>query len=110
MNSAYSNLKKIYSLIYGNFMASVQAIINGYSEYKNKSKQYDCQWLLHKGKSIVSGLDTKVNKMVLMHGTIFSFLKIWQFQKNSMMYIELECRDSQISWKRTCTSECQIDR
>ena len=52
-------------------------------DYKSKSAKYDCQWLLNKVKTIVSGLDTKTNKMVSLHGDIISFMTMRQYQQES---------------------------
>ena len=73
-----SNLKKIYSLIYGNCTESVQTMIKADSEYEVKSKVFDYAWLFEKVKAIVSGLDTKVNLRVSLHDVIFNFILLKQ--------------------------------
>ena len=73
LNLTKSNLKKIYGVIYGNCTESVQAMIKTDADYETKSKDFECQWLLDKVKIIVSGLDTKSNKRVSLHGALFSF-------------------------------------
>ena len=36
-----SNLKKLYSLVYGNFTESVQTMLKADREYEEKSKDFD---------------------------------------------------------------------
>ena len=69
-----SNLKKIYSLVYGNCTESVQTMIKADSEFETKSKAFNYAWLFEKVKAIVSGLDTKVNLRVSLHDVIFNFM------------------------------------
>ena len=69
-----SNLKKAYSLMYGNCTEGVQAQIKADSEYEVKSKIFDHKWLFEKVKKVVSGLDTKVNLRVSLHSTMIIFL------------------------------------
>ena len=44
------------------------------SEYEMKSKTFDYKWLFQKVKSIVSGLDTKVNLRVSLHDAMLNTL------------------------------------
>ena len=59
LNIVKSNLKKIYSLIYGNCTEGVQTMLKADSDYEVKSQNFDYEWLFKKAKAIVSGLDTK---------------------------------------------------
>ena len=62
-----SNLKKLYGIVFGNCTESVQTMIRTDSEYEEKAKTFDYAWLLQKVKTIVPGLDTKVNLRVSLH-------------------------------------------
>ena len=44
------------------------------SEYEMKSKTFDYKWLFPKMKSIVSGLDTKVNLRVSLYNALLNTL------------------------------------
>ena len=48
------------------------------TNYEEKSRVFDYEWLLKKVKSIVSGLDTKVNLRVSLHGAMLKFLTMKQ--------------------------------
>jgi len=78
LNLTKSSLKKIYDVIYGNCTESVQAMIKTDADYETKILK--CQWLLNKVKTIVSGLDTKSKKRVPLHGALFNFLTMHQYQ------------------------------
>jgi len=67
------NLKKLYSLVYGNCTDSVKTIIKTDDEYEKRSKSFNCAWLLRKVKTTVSGIDTKTNLRVSLHAVIFIF-------------------------------------
>ena len=71
-------LKKMYSLIYGNCTESVQTMLKEDTEYEGKSKIFDYKWLLDKVKTVVSGLDTKVNLRVFLHDVMFDFILLKQ--------------------------------
>mmetsp|Transcript_11443 Transcript_11443/g.16184 ORF Transcript_11443/g.16184 Transcript_11443/m.16184 type:complete len:134 (-) Transcript_11443:1703-2104(-) len=73
-----SNLKKIYSLVYGNCTDGIHTMLKGDSEYEARSKTFDYEWLFKKVKTIVSGLDTKVNLRVSLHAAMLNFLNIRQ--------------------------------
>ena len=73
-----SNLKKLYSLIYGNCTESVQTMLKADEDYEEKSKEFDYAWILEKVKMIVSGLDTKVNLRVSLHDAISNYMLIKQ--------------------------------
>ena len=79
LNTIKSNLKKIYSLIFGNCTEGVQAMLRGDKEYEVKSKAFNCAWILEKVKTITSGLDTKVNLRVSLHDTLLNFMLLRQF-------------------------------
>ena len=73
-----SNLKKLYSLVYGNCTDGVHTMLKADSEYDEKSRVFDYEWLFKKVKSIVSGLDTKVNLRVSLHASMLNFLTMRQ--------------------------------
>ena len=75
-----SNLKKVYSLMYGNCTESLQTMLRADSEFELKSKTLDHKWLFEKVKTIVSGLDTKVNLRVSLHDVMFNFILLKQQQ------------------------------
>ena len=74
-----SNLKKLYSVIYGNCTESVQTMLKADEEYEVKSIDFDYVWILEKAKMIVSGLDTKVNLRVSLHDAISNYMLIKQY-------------------------------
>ena len=74
-----ANLKKVYGIVYGNCTESVQTMIKTDSEYNEKSKKFDHGCLLEKVKTIVSGLDTKVNLRVSLYDVITKFVFLKQF-------------------------------
>ena len=78
LNIAKTNLKKVYSLIYGNCTDWVQTMLKADNEYEDESKKFDYKWLFKKVKSIVSGLDTKVNLRVSLHAEMLSFINMRQ--------------------------------
>ena len=73
------NLKKVYTIVFGNCTDSVQTMIKTDSEYEEKSKTFDHAWLFEKVKTIVSGLDTKVNLRVSLHDVMLNFMLLKQF-------------------------------
>ena len=46
--------------------------------YEGKLKVFDYKWLLDKVKTVVSGLDTKVNLRVFLHDVMFDFILLKQ--------------------------------
>ena len=56
-----SNLKNIYSLVFGNCSEGVHTMMKAEKGYNHKSKDFYCKWTLLKAKTIVLGLDTKTN-------------------------------------------------
>ena len=74
-----SNLKKVYTLIYGNCTDSVQTMIEADKEHKMKSKSFDHEWILEKVKKIVSGLDTKVYLRVSCHTALIDYMLLKQY-------------------------------
>ena len=73
-----SNLKKLYTLVYGNCTDGAHTMLKADSEYDEKSRVFDYEWLFKKVKSIVSGLDTKVNLRVSLHASMLNFLTMRQ--------------------------------
>ena len=69
-----SNLKKIYNLVYGNCLNSVQTMLKTGEDYEDKSKVFNYKWIMHKVKMIVSGLDTKVNLRVSLHAAMLNYV------------------------------------
>ena len=65
-----SSLKKLCSLIYGNFTESVKTILKSDECYEDKSKDINWTWILEKVKTNVSGLNKNVNMRVLLHDSI----------------------------------------
>ena len=78
LNLVKSNLKKLYSLVYGNCTDGVHTMLKADAEYEAKSRLFDYEWLFKKVKSIVSGLDTKVNLRVSLHSAMLNFLTMRQ--------------------------------
>ena len=78
-----SNLKKIFSVTYGNCTEAVQTMMKSDAEYEEKSKAFDCSWILIKREIIVSGLDTKVNLRVSLHTSILNFTIMRQYDNES---------------------------
>ena len=53
---------------------SVRAVIRADSDFETKSKIFDYKWLFDKVKTIVSGLDTKVNLCVSLHDVVLNYI------------------------------------
>jgi hypothetical protein len=58
-----NNLDKIYGLVWGQCSQSLQSVMKGDVEYKEKSVAADCVWLLQNLKKITSGIDKKANPL-----------------------------------------------
>ena len=69
-----ANLKKLYGLICGNCTKDVYTVLKADTDFEGKLKVFDYKWLLNKVKTIVSGLDTKVNLHVSLPDVIFTFI------------------------------------
>ena len=78
LNTVKSNLKKIYSLVYGNCIEGVQTMLKADSDYEVKSQHFDYEWWFKKMKAIVSVLDTKVNARVSLIAAIANFINMKQ--------------------------------
>ena len=74
-----SNLKKLYAIVFANCTESVQTMIQTDSKYEEKAKIFDHAWLFQKVKTIVSGLDTKVNLRVSLYDMVINFMLLKQF-------------------------------
>ena len=87
-----ANLKKLYSIVFSNCTESVQTMIQNDSEYEEKAKVFDHTWLLQKVKTIVSGLDTKVNLRVPLNDVIINYMFLKQFtnESNEAYYTRLK--------------------
>ena len=83
LNTVKSNLKKIYSLVYGNCTEGVQTMLKADSDYEVKSQNFDYEWLFKKVKAIVSGLDTKVNLRVSLHSAMTNFINMKQWENKT---------------------------
>ena len=68
------NLKKLYSLVYINCTEIVQMMLKDNAEHKQKSRNFNYKWIFSKVKTIVSGLDTRVNLRVLLHDAISNLI------------------------------------
>ena len=69
-----TNLKKLYSLEYGNCTESVQTMLKADAEHNQKSRNFYYKWTFGKVNTIVSGLDNKVNLRVSLHDAISNFI------------------------------------
>ena len=49
----------------------------------SKSNTFDHAWIIEKVKTIVLGLDTKVNKRVSMHSAMMSFMLMKQYDNEA---------------------------
>ena len=78
-----SNLKKIYSLVFGNCTDGVRTLIKSEDLYEEKSKLFDCVWILKTCKSIVCGVDTKASPRLSLHTALLSFLLLKQYGNES---------------------------
>ena len=92
-----SNLKSIHSLVFGNCTNGVQAMLKADSEYEEKTKDFDCAWILTKVKAITSGLDTKVNLRVSLHTALLNFMLVRQFNDES--------DDAYLTWFKSLREE-----
>ena len=78
-----SNLKKIYTIVFGNCTDGVKTMLKADKEFASKSKTFDHAWIIEKVKTIVLGLDTKVNKRVTMHSAMMSFMLMKQYDNEA---------------------------
>ena len=67
------NLKKLYSLVYGNCTDAVQTILKVEDEYKKILQDFNCFWLLKKINVVLSEIDTKTSTILSLH-TAIAFL------------------------------------
>ena len=63
----------------GNCTNSVRTIIKMDDKYEKRSKNFDCTWLLKKVKTVISGIDTKINLKVSLHTAMTIFLLLKQY-------------------------------
>ena len=54
-------------------------MIKADSDYEVKARDFDHMWILNKVKTIVVGLDTKLNQRVSLHAAITNFILLKQF-------------------------------
>lgn len=83
LNSMKSNLKKIYTLVFGNCMDGVKTMLKANKEFVAKSKSCDCTWIIEKVRTIVLDLDTKVNKRVTMHSAMTSLMLMKEYDNKA---------------------------
>ena len=53
-------------------------MIRADSDFKTKSKNFDYKWLFNKVKTIVLGLDAKVNLRVSLYDVVFNYILLKQ--------------------------------
>ena len=53
------------------------------AEHEQQSKDFDYRWIFGKVKTVISGLDTKVNLRVLLHDAISNFVLLKQHEHES---------------------------
>ena len=70
------------------------------SEYDEKSRVFDYEWLFKKVKFIVSGLDTKVNLRVSLHASMLNFL--------TMRQVESETNDDYLTRFKSSTETLKL--
>ena len=58
--------------MYGNCIESVQTMLKANADFESKLKVFDYKWLLHEAKIVMTGLDTKVNLRVSLHGMMMT--------------------------------------
>ena len=68
------NLKKVFTLVFGNCADRVKTMLKVEKHCLAKSKDFDHLWIINKVKVIVLGLETEVNKRVTMYSTRMSFM------------------------------------
>jgi len=74
-----SNVKKMYSLVFGNCTDGVPTLHKAEELYEEKYCAFDCTWLLKIIKSIVSVIDTKMIPIVSLHTAMMYFLFLKQY-------------------------------
>ena len=52
-------------------------------EFTIQSKAFNHAWIIEKVKTIILGLDTKINKIVTMHSAIMSFMLMKQYENKT---------------------------
>ena len=53
------NMMKLYGTIWGQLTPAFQTEVTGIDNYQDKSKKFDCLWLLENVKLLASGIDSK---------------------------------------------------
>ena len=66
-------MNKIYEILFGQFTPSLQLVMKGVTDYKKKSKDCDCLWLMEDRKKITAGLDIKEKPRLSIIEQIISF-------------------------------------
>ena len=75
---AIDNLVKVYGLIWGQCSAGLQTAIKGESGYDDATDSHDVVWLLRNLQKVVSGVDTKANKLYVEQEALVAFTTISQ--------------------------------
>ena len=61
----------------------MRKIIETDDKYEEKSKIFDCAWLLKKLKTAISGIDTKISLRVSLHAAMINFLFLKQYSNKT---------------------------
>ena len=72
------NCTKLFGTIWGQCLPALQSEVIGDEDYKTKSKDFDCVWLLEKLKKLCAGIDTNSNTYVATYSSLKSFYLLKQ--------------------------------
>jgi len=78
-----SIIKKIYSLVYGNYTDGVQSLLKANDDLEKETNTFATKWILKMTKTIISSIDTKTNLRISLHASTMLFLNIKQQQKEA---------------------------
>ena len=74
----YNNKIKLHTYIWGQCSSSVNLVIMGENEFKEKHGRKDVIWLLTKIELVMAGLDSKFNKYDNIYEVMMAFLTMCQ--------------------------------
>ena len=81
--SLKNNKQSLYGLVWGQLSSGLQESIKGEKGFNKKSSQFDCIWLLEKGKLISSSVDEKANKVFTLLKALTTMCNVRQGQNES---------------------------
>ena len=82
-NNIRRNIQSVYSLLWGQCSASLQAYIKGQDGYIKSTESYDVKWLMSELRKASSGVDSKANPYLTMLEATSTVFKMRQGSNES---------------------------